>query len=215
MGNSLLKINYKVIALAIIFIVIGLIIALITIVAVKETSGVNFCSSCHSMRPMAVSYLRSVHGGMGRGGFVAKCADCHLPHDSLLGYLFQKAKTGIHDVIMEVSADTYRIDWESKREEKHKFLYDSSCLHCHENLLKATKTNKKASVAHRGYFSGKLKIKNEHETVKAMCINCHKHVGHYELEKELEKIGTVYDENFYNYTSDSPNYDLDSVKDIK
>ncbi|WP_200762564.1 cytochrome c3 family protein [Nitrosophilus alvini] len=201
------KLSFKVVAgIGGLFLVIGLVISYITAVAVKETSGVNFCSSCHSMKPMATAYLNSVHGGFGESGFVAQCADCHLPHESLIGYLVQKARTGIHDVVTEVTADTFNIDWKEKREERRNFLYDSSCLHCHENLLRATKPNKKAYLAHKAYFSGKLKVEVEHKKVQAMCVDCHKYVGHYELGKELDKIGTVYDEDYYNYKRDKPNY---------
>ncbi len=201
------KSNKKTIAVvAVAFTLVGLLIAFITTIAVKETSAVNFCSSCHSMQPMANAYLNSVHGGYGKTGFVARCVDCHLPHKSTLGYLVQKVKTGMHDVIAEITMDTYRIDWEEKREERREFLYDSSCLHCHENLLNATKPNKKAYLAHKAYFSGKLKVEVEHKKVPAMCVDCHKYVGHYELGKELKKIGTVYDEAFYNYKREKPNY---------
>ncbi|WP_456403283.1 cytochrome c3 family protein [Hydrogenimonas sp.] len=208
------KPNKKVIiGVAILFTIVGLVIAFITTVAVKETSAVNFCSSCHSMKPMANAYLNSVHGGFGKTGFVARCADCHLPHESTLGYLVQKARTGIHDVVTEITKDTYRIDWKEKREERRNFLYDSSCLHCHENLLHATKPNKKAYLAHKAYFSGKLKVEVEHEKVPAMCVDCHKYVGHYELGKELNKIGTVYDEAYYNYKRDKPNYAAAEVEE--
>ncbi len=195
-----------IIGLAVVFTLVGLVIAFITTVAVKETSAVNFCSSCHSMKPMANAYLNSVHGGFGKTGFVARCTDCHLPHKSTLGYLVQKVRTGIHDVVTEITADTYNIDWEEKREERRNFLYDSSCRHCHENLLNATKPNKKAYLAHKAYFSGKLKVEVEHKKEQAMCVDCHKYVGHYELGKELEKIGTVYDEAYYNYKREKPNY---------
>ncbi|GEM_PF-147482 len=205
--NPKRKPDFKIIAgVAIAFTFVGLLIAFITAIAVKETSAVNFCSSCHSMRPMANAYLNSVHGGFGESGFVARCADCHLPHDSLMGYLVQKVRTGIHDVVTEVTKDTYNIDWKEKREERRHFTYDSSCLHCHENLLRATKPNKKAYLAHKAYFSGKLKVEVDHKKVPAMCTDCHKYVGHYELGKELDKIGTVYDKDFYDYKRDEPNY---------
>ncbi len=201
------KSNKKmIVGVAVAFTLVGLIIAFITTIAVKETSAVNFCSSCHSMKPMANAYLNSVHGGFGKTGFVAKCTDCHLPHESTLGYLVQKVRTGIHDVVAEITQDTYRIDWKEKREERREFLYDSSCLHCHENLLNATKPNKKAYLAHKAYFSGKLQVEVEHKKEKAMCVDCHKYVGHYELGKELDKIGTVYDEAYYNYKREKPNY---------
>ena len=165
--------------------VLGLMIAFVTVVAVKETSGVNFCSSCHSMKPMAEAYRNSVHGGYGESGVVAKCADCHLPHTSTMGYMIQKARTGVWDVWVESTHDTAAIDWHEKREERRNWVYDTGCLHCHENLLRGTRPNKKAFTAHKAYFSKKLVVEGEEGKELARCVDCHKHVGHYELEKHL------------------------------
>lgn len=166
-------------------IVVGMLISFTTVVAVKHTSDVNFCGSCHSMKPMAEAYRNSVHGGYGDSGVMAKCADCHLPHTSTLGYLVQKAKTGMWDVWVESTHDTSKIDWFERREERRNWVYDTGCLHCHENLLHGTKTNKKAFVAHKAYFSKKLLVDGEDGKENAKCVDCHKHVGHYQLEKHL------------------------------
>jgi len=166
-------------------IVIGVLISFTTVVAVKETSGVNFCGACHSMKPMADSYRKSVHGGYGKSGVVALCADCHLPHESTLGYLIQKVKTGVHDVLVESSGEAHKIDWHEKREHRREWAYDSACLHCHKNLLKGTQPSKKAFTAHKAYFAKKLFIDSENGKEPAQCVDCHKYVGHYELVKYL------------------------------
>lgn len=166
-------------------VVTGLIVSFITVVAVKETSGVVFCSSCHSMKPMAAAYSNDVHGGYGHSGVMAKCADCHLPHESTLGYLVQKARTGMWDVWVESTHDTSKIDWHEKRDERRNWVYDSGCLHCHENLLRGTRPNKKAFTAHKAYFAKKLVVQSEEGKDLARCVDCHKHVGHYQLEKHL------------------------------
>ena len=169
------------------FIALGMFISFISAIAIKKTSGEQFCSSCHSMKPMAEAYRNSVHGGFGESGVVAQCADCHLPHDTLLGYLIQKGKSGMWDLWVESTRDTDKIDWEEKREHKRDFVYDTGCLHCHENLLKATKLKSKPFIAHKAYFANKLKVKDDGEWKKAQCVDCHKYVGHYQLEKHLEK----------------------------
>lgn len=163
----------------------GLVVAFVTVVAVQETSGVNFCSACHSMKPMAAAYSNDVHGGYGHAGVMAKCADCHLPHESTLGYLVQKARTGMWDVWVESTHDTSKIDWHEKRDERRNWVYDSGCLHCHENLLRGTRPNKKAFTAHKAYFAKKLVVQGEEGKELARCVDCHKHVGHYQLEKHL------------------------------
>ncbi len=180
--------------LAAAFIGLGMLISFVSAIAIKQTSGVQFCSSCHSMKPMADAYRNSVHGGFGESGVVAKCADCHLPHDSLLGYLVQKGKSGMWDLWVETTHDTSKIDWFERREEKRHFVYDSGCLHCHENLLKATKLKSKPFVAHKAYFSNKLRVKDGNKWKKAQCVDCHKYVGHYQLEKHLPKIEETSDD---------------------
>jgi len=170
-----------------IFILFGMLISFVSAVAIQKTSGVQFCGACHSMTPMVKAYKNSVHGGFGDSGVVAKCADCHLPHDSLLSYIVQKGKSGMWDLWVETTRDTSKINWFERREEKRNFVYDSGCLHCHQNLLKATKLNSKPFVAHKAYFENKLKVKDKGKWKKAQCVDCHKYVGHYQLSKHLPK----------------------------
>ncbi len=176
------------------FIGLGMLISFISAIAIQKTSGVQFCSSCHSMKPMADAYRNSLHGGFGEKGVVAKCADCHLPHESLIGYLIQKGKSGMWDLWVETTHDTSKIDWFERREDKRHFVYDSGCLHCHENLLKATKLKSKPFIAHKAYFSNKLKVKDDKKWKKAQCVDCHRYVGHYQLGKHLPKIEETSDE---------------------
>jgi len=166
-------------------IIIGLLIAFITAEAVKLTGGPWFCKSCHVMEPMFKAYSQDTHGGWGYSGFVAKCVDCHLPHDNLIVYLLKKMQVGLHDFQVYVFSDPDKVDWHGKREHRRRFVYDSGCLHCHKNLLAATKDKKRAFIAHKAYFSGKLVVRIEGKKDKAKCVDCHKHVGHKDLAKYL------------------------------
>ncbi len=166
-------------------IVLGLVIAYIIVYAVKLTGGAQFCKSCHPMQPMYKAYSKDTHGGWGKSGFVAHCTECHLPHDSTIGYLIKKVQVGLHDFKVMVFGDPDKINWHEKREHRRHFVYDSGCLHCHENLLAATMKKKKAFIAHKAYFSGKLIVRIGHEKDKAKCVDCHKHVGHKDLGKYL------------------------------
>jgi cytochrome c-type protein NapC len=164
------------------FIVIGVVIGAVasfsTAVMVEETSGKEFCTKCHTMQPMADAYLDDVHGGHNKEGLTAKCVDCHLPHDSLVGYLVEKAKTGIHDVWAEFTYDKSTIDWQEKRKHAKHFVFDSGCLHCHTNLKEATMGTPKAFVAHKAYFLNHTK----------KCVECHENVGHHNLGDHLSQI---------------------------
>ena len=90
---------------------------------------------------------------------------------------------------------------ENKMEESRaEWVYDSGCLHCHENLIRGTKPNKKAFIAHKAYFSKKLLVDGEDgKKENAKCVDCHKHVGHYQLEKHLPEPPDEYGANGHNW----------------
>lgn len=143
---------------------------------IHATSGVEFCSSCHTMEPMAAAYALDVHGGANANGVRAECSDCHLPHDGPIRYLVAKTRLGVHDVWVEFTGDTEAIDWQALRTHRERYVHDSGCLTCHSDLQRATRSNSRAFVAHKPYFLG--------QTARS-CVSCHEHVGHAELERFL------------------------------
>lgn len=147
-------------------------------VMVHKTEDAEFCTICHTMKPMADSYREDVHGGKNSLGVTATCVDCHLPHDSLASYLFEKAKTGLHDVRVQNFTDTSNIDWETKRKRAKDFVYDSGCMSCHTNLRDATMSNPKGFIAHKEYFEKRTDKK---------CVECHNNVGHHILGDYIKK----------------------------
>jgi len=166
-----------------IVVAVGLLVALFATLswAVTEetfhrTSHEGFCVSCHSMKPFAAAYEEDVHGGRNQFGVQAACTDCHLDKSSSMAYFVTKAKTGMHDFIVENTEDTSKIDWEASRERREEFTYDSGCLSCHENLQDATKSNHKAFLPHKEYFLG---------TTDKHCVSCHEHVGHKNLSYHI------------------------------
>jgi cytochrome c-type protein NapC len=158
--------------------IIGMLFSFGVAVGVHETSDDEFCTVCHTMQPMADSYLADVHGGNNPQGIKAKCTQCHLPNDSLANYLFEKAKTGLHDFRVQNFTDVKSIDWEAKRKHAKDFVFDSGCMSCHTNLKSATTSNTKAFIAHKEYFE---------ERTKKKCAECHENVGHHILGEYLKK----------------------------
>lgn len=144
------------------------------------TGDYAFCTSCHSMAPIAEAYEQELHGGNNSSGWRAACTDCHLPHDNSIHYLIIKAKHGIVDPTMELLHAPLDIDWHGNRSRRAEFVYDSGCLGCHKNLATATEANGKAFLPHRDYFTG-----NTDKT----CVECHQHVGHKNLGLYLEQHG--------------------------
>ncbi len=148
---------------------------------IQRTSGVEFCAGCHSMQPMAAAYQEDVHGGANPDGIRVPCADCHLPHESSFGYLVAKIQLGAHDLWVELTRDTDRIDWLAMRAHRERFVHDSGCLSCHSDLERATSANPRAFVAHKPYFLGQT---------EKLCVSCHQSVGHAELERHLKVTRT-------------------------
>jgi len=140
--------------------------------SIDLSSHDDFCGQCHTMTPMVKAYRQSEHGGTNPVGFKAKCTDCHVSHENLALHLLGKAESGSHDIWVEFTADLTQIDWLEKRNHRERFVYDSGCLTCHQNLEKATMGNTKAFIAHRPYLRG---------LTQKQCVSCHPHIGHMEL----------------------------------
>ena len=157
---------------------IGIVFSFIFTIAVKSTSDASFCVRCHTMKPVVASYYDDLHGGKNKTGVRASCTDCHLPHDNLVNYLFQKGRTGIHDVYAEIFKDKSKINWEERLDHREEYTYDSGCLKCHSELEEATLTNKKSFLAHKHYFS---------KTITSQCTTCHPHVGHKNIKSHFNK----------------------------
>ena len=146
--------------------------------ALSRTTGVGFCTTCHSMEPMAESYRSDVHGGRSRSGVRASCSDCHLPGDNSLHLLWSHWKRLAGDAWVELIHGPSATDWEGLRGERASYVFDSGCLSCHANLLQAFPRNSDAFAAHTAYFKGDSSSK---------CVTCHSSVGHRDLGDYLPK----------------------------
>lgn len=147
---------------------------------IHATGDHEFCSQCHSHKPIGSSYRDSLHGGNNPSGWRATCSDCHIPQDNALRYLWVKGVHGVVDPTMELLKDPYDIDWHGNRERRNEYVYDSGCMKCHRHLDAQSQANSKAFRPHRRYFQGIDDLS---------CIECHKHVGHDRLAYHLEAMG--------------------------
>ena len=149
----------------------------VTETIVHETGDAEFCSTCHAMRPMVAAYREDVHGGAGDQGIRAACTDCHVPHDNPLNLVTTKMRLGAHSLWAQMTYDISSIDWEAKREERERLVFDSGCLQCHSDLERASEGDSSRFVAHRPYF--------QRQTGKK-CVTCHERVGHRNLSAHLD-----------------------------
>ena len=139
--------------------------------AMRMTSSNEYCVSCH-IHPMAdASWKKSVHYDT-RSGYRIGCVDCHLPPKGK-GYLWAKGTTGFRDLWSKWTKDSASFNWADRRrlEVARGYVYESSCIKCHENLFPA-KLTKKGEDAHLYYTQTK-------KTDELHCINCHLNAGHF------------------------------------
>lgn len=139
--------------------------------ALDMTSTNTYCVSCH-IHPMAdASWKKSVHYDT-RSGYRTACIECHLPPKGD-GYLWAKGTTGLRDLWSKWTKDSASFNWEDRKqlEIARTYVYNSSCIKCHENLFPATLT-KAGEDAHLYYTQTK-------KTDELHCINCHLNAGHY------------------------------------
>ena len=141
-----------------------------------STSGAEYCASCHAMQPMVESYEDDVHGGRSPSGASADCVDCHVPHDSSARYLWGRVSLAAGELWTTLAGDPSTIDWQARRQERERYVFDSGCLACHDELSKAFPRASEVREAHESYFAGEI---------EARCVTCHASVGHRDLEAYL------------------------------
>jgi len=109
------------------------------------------CMNCHIMRPQYDSWLKASHHN------VAKCVDCHLPHD-FIGKYIAKGENGYHHSKGFTFQDFHE---PIMIKAKNAAILQQNCLRCHEGLV--------------------------HELIGAQgageiqCVHCHQSAGHGEM----------------------------------
>ena len=169
-------------------VIIGLGISYIAAVAVDKTGTPEFCMSCHEMKPMGETFKYSVHGGNNPQGFAAHhCTDCHLPHNSLAGYLVMKGISGTRDFLAHIGLKKM-VDFKENFNEMENYVYDSACLHCHEGIKepeRAIGLSENIKQIHEKYY---WEPKKAGEDIS--CVRCHndKTMTHFAHPNLLEAL---------------------------
>ncbi|MFC1607939.1 SUMF1/EgtB/PvdO family nonheme iron enzyme [Candidatus Latescibacterota bacterium] len=150
----------------------------------KYTSTDEFCGVCHVHPHVTYSWKKSTHY-KNESGIVIHCVDCHLPPPGI-SYVTEKARLGIRDAYGYLFKDTENIDWDRKstREYAVHYMYDASCMKCHQDLY-SLNLEPKGVEAHEYYMQN---------TDKISCISCHLTVGHYR-DEDVEEIDYLADED--------------------
>jgi sulfatase modifying factor 1 len=156
------------------FLIIGFVICIVFLIgaqkAITYTSSDKYCMSCHVHPAQEKAWKLSTHYN-NKSGTIVHCVGCHLaPHGQ--GYLFSKAKAGFKDLYGYLFKDSASYNWERKKllENAKKYVYEKSCIECHQNLFPLTLSTE-GNDAHLFYTESKDPLS---------CINCHISVGHYD-----------------------------------
>ena len=159
-----------------IFFILGVVATVLFIAAggkaVKYTSTDQYCMTCHVHPTQEQKWKLSTHYNNSSGA-ITHCVECHLAPKGH-GYLYTKAKHGLKDLYGYLFKDSASINWEAKKqlENAKKFVYEKSCLECHQNLFPVTLSTD-GSNAHLFYTISEDPLN---------CINCHLTVGHFDKD---------------------------------
>jgi formylglycine-generating enzyme len=163
------------------FFILGIFVCIMLFISGEKvifyTSSDKYCMTCHVHPVPEQNWKLSTHYN-NKSGTIVHCVECHLPPQGH-GYLFGKAKHGIKDAYGYFFKDSARINWEEKKllEKAKGFVYEKSCLVCHQNLFPVT-LSINGNNAHLFYSTNKEKLN---------CINCHLNVGHYDKYVKHQK----------------------------
>ena len=107
------------------------------------------CVNCHIMQPQYDGWQKASHHT------VAKCVDCHLPHD-FIGKYYTKAENGFwhsKGFTLQDFPEPIQMRDVSRR------VVQKNCLHCHADFVHEI-----------------LTIRHDQEELN--CTHCHRNVGH-------------------------------------
>lgn len=108
------------------------------------------CANCHIMQSQYDSWQKSTHHA------VAKCVDCHLPHD-IIGKYIAKAENGYHHSKGFTFQDFHE---PIMIKPKNSQILQDNCLSCHQDFVHELVT---------GATTDPNSIR---------CVHCHASVGH-------------------------------------
>jgi cytochrome c nitrite reductase small subunit len=120
------------------------------------SSNPRTCINCHVMVPQYATWERSSHAR------VAKCVDCHLPHDNVVNKYRAKMRDGMrHSTIFTLRAEPQVI----RIKPYAAAAVQQNCIRCHESVLEDASVHK---VTYEDAQAGEGKL----------CWDCHREVPH-------------------------------------
>lgn len=139
----------------------------------KHTSTDAFCTSCHSMSSMTADshYKESAHVA-NSAGVHPNCGSCHIPTTNWFIETYTHVRSGIRDVIAEMTTDFGDLKgWEARRREMAAEVRNdmraqgnATCVGCHTTTIKPA--SQTGQAVHASLPEG------------VACVSCHRNLIH-------------------------------------
>ena len=84
------------------------------------------CANCHVMDSMYENHFHAPHRTW------TECSDCHLPHENVIAYYFEKGRQGMHDVYVFSTGTTPAL---IRLNENSREIVQENCIRCHEQAV--------------------------------------------------------------------------------
>jgi cytochrome c nitrite reductase small subunit len=135
------------------------------------SSDAASCANCHIMEEHYAAWLKSSHRN------VAKCADCHMPHD-VIGKYSAKASNGFWH---SLAFTTGRFPDPLQIKPHNRAITERACRDCHGAIVEAMSAGQRGAVGPTPATADRPAI-HDGPTVEGAgelsCIRCHTYVGH-------------------------------------
>ncbi len=118
------------------------------------------CVNCHVMREVHTSWERSSHRN------VARCVDCHLPHDPVGKWVGKAIDGWNHSVAFTLQNFHEPIQLKPRG----RAIVEQNCVNCHIDLVHGIVHARTGAGAHASLPAGKRS--------GISCLHCHLDVGH-------------------------------------
>ena len=128
------------------------------------------CANCHIMEEHYAAWLKSSHRN------VAKCADCHMPHD-VVGKYAAKASNGFWH---SLAFTTGRFPDPLQIKTHNRAITERTCRDCHGAIVEAMAAGE-SSTGSSGHAAERPAVHDGANVAGAeelSCIRCHTYVGH-------------------------------------
>ena len=134
------------------------------------------CSDCHVMKNHYDAWLKSPHANpeplaawpVPAHSGTAQCADCHEPHGNLFRHYMFKAKTGLHNVKVNMAGTVKAEDLKATDESRR--IIEANCRRCHDNADGSLNSGIECSSVEPPEVPGRMRGR--------ACLDCHANTSH-------------------------------------